>query len=66
MPAVRTPGPDEAIGEDAAFEVVAELALHGGRHALSVPVVFPCHREIDLQVLLDDLVEGGLLGTATA
>ena len=28
--------------------------------------LFPCEREVGLQVLLDDLVEGGLLGTATA
>ena len=66
MPAVRTPGPGEAIGEDAAFEVVAELALHVGRHALRVPVVFIRECEIGLQVLLDDLVEDGLLGMAAA
>lgn len=66
MPAVRTSGPGETIGKDAAFEGVAELALHVGRHALPVPVVFPCEREIGLQVLLDDLVEGGLLGMAAA
>ena len=66
MPAVRTPGPGKTVGEDAAFEVVAELALHVGRHALPVPIVFPCEREIGLQVLLDDLVEGGLLGMAAA
>ena len=33
---------------------------------LTSPVVFPCEREIGLQVLLDDLVEGGLLGMAAA
>jgi hypothetical protein len=66
MPAVRASGAGEAVGEDAAFEVVAELALHVGRHALPVPVVFPCERQIGLQVLLDDLVEDGLLGMAAA
>jgi hypothetical protein len=40
MAAVRKSGPREAIGEDAAFEVAAELAFHSGRHAPPVPVVF--------------------------
>jgi hypothetical protein len=53
-------------GEDAALKVTAELPFHIGRHALPVPVVFPCEREIGLQVLLDDLVEGCLLGMAAA
>jgi hypothetical protein len=66
MPAVRAAGASETVGEDAAFEVVAELALHVGRHALPVPVVFPRERQIGFQVLLDDLVEDGLLGMAAA
>ena len=66
MPAIGACGPGEAVGEDAALEVAAELTLHIGRHALTVPVVFPCEREVGLQVLLDDLVEGGLLGLAAA
>jgi hypothetical protein len=64
VPAVRTSGPGEAIGKDAALEITAELAFHIGRHALPVPIVFPSGREVGLQVLLDDLAEGGLLGTA--
>jgi hypothetical protein len=60
MPAV----PASSAGE-AAFEVAAELALHIGRHALPIPVILPCEREVALQVLLDDLVKGGFLGTAT-
>ena len=66
MPAVRAPGSCKTVGEDAALEMAAELTLHIGRHALTVPVVFPCEREVGLQVLLDDLVEGGLLGLAAA
>ena len=50
MPAVRTPGPGKTVGEDAAFEAVAELALHVGRHALPVPLVFPCEREIGFNI----------------
>jgi hypothetical protein len=66
MPAVRTPGPSKTVGEDVTLGVAAELALRLGRHALPVPVVFRCPREVGLQVLLYDLVEGGLLGRATA
>jgi hypothetical protein len=66
MPAVLTAGPGETIGKDAAFEIAAELAFHIGRHALPAPVILPCEREVGLQVLLDDLEKGGLLGTAAA
>ena len=66
MPAVRASGPGKTIGEDAAFEVTTKFAFDIGRHALPVPVVFTRQREIGLQVLLDDLVEGGLLGMAAA
>jgi len=66
MPAVRTPGPGKTVGEDATLRVAVELALHVGRHALRVPIVFTRECEIGLQVLLDDLVEGGLPGMATA
>lgn len=66
MPAVRASGPGEAKSEDAAFEVTTKFAFDIGRHALRVPVVFTRQREIGLQVLLDDLVEDGLLGMAAA
>ena len=66
MPAVRAPGPGEAVGEDAAFQITPELPFYVGRHALRVPVVLTCECEIGLQVLLDDLVEGGLFGMAAA
>jgi hypothetical protein len=66
MPAVRTSGGGEAIGKDAAFEVAPELPFHVGRDGRLVPVIFRCGREVGLQVLLHDLVAGGLLGTATA
>jgi hypothetical protein len=41
MPAIGAAGTGEAVGEDAAFQVTAELAFHIGRHALAIPVVFP-------------------------
>jgi hypothetical protein len=66
MPAVRTPGPGETVGEDAAFQIPAELPFHVGRHTQRVPVFFTRECEIGLQVLLDDSVEGGLLGMAAA
>jgi hypothetical protein len=66
MPAVRTSGPNEAVGQDSTFEVAAELALHVGRYALPVPIVPLRERKVGLQVLLDNLVQGGLFGTATA
>jgi len=66
MPTVRAAGACKTVGEDAAFQITAELPFHIGRHALRVPVVFARDREVGLQVLLDDLVEGGLLGMAAA
>jgi hypothetical protein len=66
MRAVQTPGPGKAVGEDATLEVTTKFAFHVGRHALRVPVVFTRGCEIGLQLLLDDLVEGGLLGMAAA
>jgi hypothetical protein len=66
MPAVRASGPGETLGEDAALEVTTKFPFDIGRHALRVPVVFTPECEIGLQVLLDDLVEGGLLGMAAA
>jgi hypothetical protein len=62
VPAVRTSGAGEAVGENAALEVTAELPFHVGRHPLGIPVVVPCEREVGLQVLLDHLVEGGSRG----
>ena len=47
-------------------KAAAELAFHIGRHAQPVPVVFTRECEIGLQVLLDDLVQGGCLGMAAA
>ena len=66
MPEVRAAGAGEARGEDAPFEIAAELAFHIDRHALPVPNVLTRQREVSLQVLLDDLVESGLLGMAAA
>ena len=52
--------------ESAAVCCESAAPLHQGRHALPVPVVFPCEREIGPQVLLDGLIEDGLLGMAAA
>jgi len=45
MAAVRTSGPGEAVGEDAALKVTTKFAFDMGRHALPVPVVFTRKRE---------------------
>ncbi len=66
MPAVRAAGACETVAEDAALEVTTTFAFDIGRHALRVPVVVTRECERGLQVLLDDLVEGGLLGMAAA
>ncbi|MGB5831868.1 MAG: hypothetical protein WBG92_07745 [Thiohalocapsa sp.] len=68
MPTVRAAGAGagEPVREDAALMVTTKFAFDTGRHALPVPVVFTRACEIHLQVLLDDLVEGGLLGMAAA
>jgi hypothetical protein len=66
MPTVRAAGAGETVGENAALEVTTKFAFDIGRHALHVPVVLTRECEIGLQVLLDDLVEGGLLGMAAA
>jgi hypothetical protein len=65
MSAVRASGPGEAIDKDAALQIAAEFPFQIGRNARSVPLV-RCEREVGFQVLLDDLVEDRLLGTATA
>ena len=66
MPAVRASGPGKAIGEVAAFQLTPELPFYVGRHVLRVPVGLTCECEIGLQAVLDDLVDGGLLGMAAA
>ena len=66
MTTLRAAGAGEAIGQDAALKVTTKFAFDIGRHALHVPVVLTRECEIGLQVLLDDLVEGGLLGMAAA
>jgi len=66
LPTVRAAGAGETVGENAALKVTTKFAFDIGRHALHVPVVLTRECEIGLQVLLDDLVEGGLLGMAAA
>jgi len=44
-------------------KLILKFAFLTGRHALAVPVVFTRQREVSVQVVLDDLVNGGLVGT---
>ena len=46
-------------GEDAAFQITPEFPFHVGRHPLPVPVIFPCEREVGLQVLTSGTGEEG-------
>jgi hypothetical protein len=64
MPPVRTAGTGETVGEDAALQIAAELSLYVGWQTF--PVLPTRLRELGLQVLPQDLVEGSLLGMATA
>ena len=64
--AVRVAGAGDPLGENIALQVAAEFTLHIGREAVPCPAVFACAREIGLQLLLYDLVEGGLLKMAPA
>jgi len=65
MAALGTSGTGEAVGEDAALEILAKLPLDVGRYRTAIPVVFPCEGEIGLQLLLNDAVENRVLRTAT-
>jgi hypothetical protein len=66
MAALGTSGTGEAVGEDAALEILAKLPLDVGRYRTAIPVVFPCEGEVGFQMLLDDVVERCLLRTATS
>jgi hypothetical protein len=62
LPATR---PGKAIGKDGALKILAKLPLDVCRHGIAIRVVFPCEREVGLQVLLDDTVENRALRMAT-
>jgi hypothetical protein len=64
--ALGTSGTGEAVSEDAALQVAAELPLHVPWPPLSLPVVSPCQGEVGLQMLLDDVVERCVLRMATS
>ena len=64
--AVGTAGAGEAVGENPAFEVLAQLVLHVGWYRLAVRVGLARAREPGLEVVLDDAVENGTFGTAAA
>jgi len=63
--ALPTTRPRTTAGKDAAFQVPAKLPLRVGRDRMTVPILVPRERQVGLQVLLEEPVEDGLLGTAT-
>jgi hypothetical protein len=63
--ALGTSGTGEARGKNAALKILAKLTLDVCRYRTAIPVVFPCQREVGLQLLLNDAVENRVLRTAT-
>jgi hypothetical protein len=53
------------VGQNAAVQIAAKLPLHERRYRMTAPILFARQREVGLQVLLDDVVQGGVLGAAT-
>jgi hypothetical protein len=64
MTALIATRPGKAVGEDAAFEIAAKLALGVGRHGLLFPVVLT-ERTKGLEMFLHHLVQRCLGGTST-
>jgi len=66
VPARPAAGPGEAVGQNAALEVAAELPLHVRRHAVPISVPLAAERQVGLEVPLDRLVQRRALGAAAA
>jgi hypothetical protein len=66
VPTVRASQPREAVGEDAAPQVAAEVALHPRRDAPAHGVCVLRLGEEGLEVMLHHRVQGRLGGTAGA
>jgi hypothetical protein len=60
-----TAGAGEAVGQDAALQVAAQLALHVAGYRVPIALAFARQSEVGLQVLLDEAVEDSLLGVTT-
>jgi hypothetical protein len=54
------------MGQNAAFEVAAELPLDVGRHRTAIPVAFAAPAQIGLEVRLYHPIEYGLVRTSPA
>jgi len=65
MAARRAARPTKTTGQDAALQIASEFPLHIAGDRTPIAVVFARQREVGLQVLLDEAVEDGLLGTTT-
>ena len=52
MPVLPTTGPGEAVGEDAAVEIAAELLLDVGGYRVTVTIAIAGKREPSLEVRL--------------
>ena len=64
VPARPAPGTGEAVGQNAAFEVAAQLPLHVRRHAVPIGVPLAGEPQAGLEVPLDRLVQRRALGAA--
>jgi hypothetical protein len=64
--AVCAPGTGEAVGQDAALQIAAELRLHVLRHALAIGVPLAGERQIGFQMALNGAVQRSVFGVAPA
>ena len=55
----------ESVGQDAALQVASKFELHVAGYLVPNGLAFTRQREVGLQVLLDEPVEDGLLGSTT-
>jgi len=62
--AIPAAGAGEAVGEDAAFQIAAELPLHVLRHAVALPLLG--QRQVGLEMALNSAVQRRVLGAAPA
>jgi hypothetical protein len=65
MPTFIAKGPDKAVGEDTAREILAKVMFHIGGHGIAQGVLPARLREIGLYVLLPRLIQHGSLGAST-
>ncbi len=63
MAALRAACRGRTMGQNAAFEVAAELALDVGRNRTAIPIAFAAQAKVGLEVLLYHPIEYCLGGT---